>query len=436
MPGKYSLSASTSIVIANMIGTGVFTSLGFQLLGIHDFASIVLLWLIGGVIALCGAFAYSELGAAMPQSGGEYNYLSQIFHPSIGFLSGWVSSTIGFAAPIAAAAWALGFYVNHVFPTVDPKLVGAGVILLTTLIHSQSHKLGGGFQVVFTSIKISLIVVFIVCGFVLIKGAGGSFMPTAQTMPKIFSSDFATSLVYVAFAYSGWNASAYVAGEVDNPRRNIPLSILIGTVVVAALYVLLNMAFLHAAPVNEMQGVKDVAFIPAKYIFGLEISKFINMVISVLLISTISSMVIAGPRVIHSIAQNFAFFKFFDKVNKHGVPVLAIWVQSFIALLILLVFDFETIVNYTTFVLTLFSTITVLGVIVYRYKKPGLDRPYKTWGYPVTPIIYLLINIWFLIEIIRLKTFESLIGLEIVAVGLIVYFATRLFDNKKTVHVP
>lgn len=438
MSGKYSLSATTSIVIANMIGTGVFTSLGYQLLGINDFASIIILWLVGGVIALCGAFAYSELGAALPQSGGEYNFLSKIFHPSLGFLSGWVSSTIGFAAPIALSAMALGTYMGKVVPGINPMVIGLAVILLTTVVHSFSHSVGGGFQTLFTFLKVLLIVVFICCGFFLGGVQHPSFAATAATGPTLVSPPFFISLAYVLFAYSGWNASSYIAGEVKDPRRNIPLSILVGTVVVGALYVLLNIIFLHTAPVSEMVvdtktfAPKEVAYYSATHIFNSPaVGKVFSAIISLFLISTISSMIIAGPRVIHSIAKSFSFIRVINTTNKHGIPVAAIWMQTLIACFILCFFSFDTIVKYTSFVLALFSTITVAGVIVYRFKNPDLPRPYKTFGYPVTPVIYIIANLWFMWVMLKDQTTESLIGLAVVATGLLVYLALKLLDNKK-----
>ncbi|MFN8277506.1 MAG: amino acid permease, partial [Chitinophagales bacterium] len=247
MQRKINFSTALSVVIANMIGTGVFTSLGFQLPGIPDYAAIILLWLVGGVIALLGSFCYSELGAAMPRSGGEYNFLSEIYHPAVGFLSGWVSATIGFAAPIAAASWALGSYLNKVIPGISPQLTGAIVIILITAVQSISYEVGGGFQTVATSLKVILILIFIGFGLTALTQPGIQFLPTPQTMASITSPAFAISLVYVSFAYSGWNASSYIAGEVDQPKRTIPLSILIGTSLVSILYILLNFVFLKTA---------------------------------------------------------------------------------------------------------------------------------------------------------------------------------------------
>ena len=433
MNGKIKFPTALSVVIANMIGTGVFTSLGYQLPAISDFSAIIALWLVGGIVALFGAFAYSELGAALPRSGGEYNFLSQIYHPAVGFLSGWVSATIGFAAPIAAAAWALGKYFSTVIPGYSPQMIGAVVIVLVTIVQSINYAIGGGFQTVATAIKVILIIVFIIFGLLCACNTHISIMPTAQTYTDIFSAPFAISLVYVSFAYSGWNASSYIAGEVDNPKRNIPLSILVGTLLVTVLYIMINYVFLRTAPVEEMKGVNEVAFISAKYIFGDNGAKLISLIISVLLVSTISSMVIVGPRVIQMIGEDYSIFRILSRKNSNGIPVIAIASQSLIALILLFSSSFDMIITYISFTLSLFTTLTVLGVFILRYQKPDLERPYRTWGYPVTPAIFLILNCWFLWFVFKGKPVASLVGLGVVALGLVVYFIAKYLSKNEEI---
>jgi APA family basic amino acid/polyamine antiporter len=425
MTKRINFSTALSVVIANMVGTGVFTSLGFQIGDIKDYAALIFLWLLGGIISLFGAFSYAELGAAMPQSGGEYNFLSKIFHPSIGFLSGWVSATIGFAAPIALAASALAKYTNTIYE-IDGRLLGTAVIIIITIFQSIGHHVGGTFQTIVTSLKILLIVIFIVCGFVLATPQPNiTFLPTADTHSFIFSGAFAISMFFVAFSYSGWNAAAYIAGEIENPQRNVPLALFAGTGIVTVLYVLVNFIFLYTAPASELAGQLEVGFVSAKHIFGDNGAKVISGFISMLLVSTISSMIIAGPRVISAIGNDFSVFKIAAKTNKHGIPVYAIWIQSAIALILLYSGSFDFILNCTTFVLILFSTITVLGVFVSRIQSPDLVRPYKAWGYPFTPALYIVANLWFLYFALKWKQQESLIGLGIVATGLVVYFVAK-----------
>ncbi|MCQ2137015.1 MAG: amino acid permease, partial [Bacteroidales bacterium] len=225
---KFGLKTSSAFVIANMIGTGVFTSLGFQLMTTTNFISIMLLWLFGGIIALCGALVYGELGAAMPRSGGEYHYLSQIYHPFVGFLSGWASLIVGFAAPVALACMALSSYVSQVWPGVNTEWLAIAILTVVTIVHSYDVKIGGGMQNIFTWFKVAVIILFIVLGFIMIPQYHGvSEAVSTFSFKDIFSSGFAISLIWVYYAYSGWNASAYMANEIDDPQRTLPRSLLI-----------------------------------------------------------------------------------------------------------------------------------------------------------------------------------------------------------------
>jgi APA family basic amino acid/polyamine antiporter len=416
---------ATSIVIANMIGTGVFTSLGFQVLGTHSVFALLLLWVIGGVVALCGALAYGELAAAMPRSGGEYHYLSKIFHPSIGFLSGWVSVTVGFAAPVALAAMALGNYSSKVFHGLNPVLIACSVVAALTLIHSTDLKLGSRFQNVFTFLKVILIIIFIICGFTLGNGQPISLMPDAGSWTDILNPAFAVSLVYVSYAYSGWNASAYMAGEIENPQRNLPRSLFRGTLVVMVLYLLLNFIFLYMVPTSELAGQLEVGYIAAGKIFGETGGKIMGAVIALLLVSSVSSMILAGPRVAQAMGEDIPLLSVFAVKTQKGIPVYAILLQSMITIALVLTSSFEAVLTYVGFTLSLFTFLTVFGLFVLRLRNPQLPRPYRTWGYPVTPVIFLALTGWTMIFVFRDKPVESLYGLGTVATGLAIYFAGR-----------
>lgn len=414
-----------------MIGTGVFTSLGFQAADIKSGFALLCLWVIGGVFALCGALSYSELGAAMPRSGGEFHYLSKIYHPAIGFLSGWVSVTVGFAAPIAAAAMALGQYLSKVSPIFNPLLVAAVTVIGVSLIHTRDVKLGSYFQNVFTILKVLLIVVLVICGLLFAQPQDINFLPAPGDLNVILSSPFAISLVFVMYSYSGWNASTYIASEVAEPEKNVPRSLLGGTLLVLLLYLLINFTFLYTAPIEELAGQLEVGYISATRIFGASGGKIMSLLISLGLISSISSMVWAGPRVTQVIGEDIPFFKVLASKNKNGVPYHAILLQLAIVLVLVITSSFETVLTYLGFTLTLSSFITVLGVFVHRMKFPDALRPYKTWGYPVTPLIFLGISAWMLIYILLDKPQESLAGLMTIFVGLLVYFFVS--KNKRMV---
>ena len=426
---KYSLGTAISVVIANMIGTGVFASLGFQLLGITDFFSILTLWIVGGIIALFGAFCYSEIGSIYPESGGEYLYLSKIYHPAVGFSSGWLSATIGFAAPIALNAILFAVYFKKVFVQVDVQYVAIGLILFVTAMNAINHKVSGRFQKIFTALKVVVLLVMIATGFFIDTGVDANFGFTEQSLDNIFSKSFALSLVYVSFAYSGWNASAYISSEVYNPKKNIPLSILIGTCVVTVIYTLLNMIFLMSAPVSELMvdpstmEQKELGFIVASHLYGPRVAYFFNLIICLFLISSISSMIIAGPRVIHQIAKDYSLFKRLHlKADDSDVPRYALIILSLTAIFILITGTFESIITYTTLGMIIFATITVFGVFVLRWKKPNEERAYKAWGYPFTPIVFILANLWIMYGVMHEKIQESIIGFSIIIIGLIIYF--------------
>ncbi len=252
-----------------MIGTGVFTSLGFQLLEIRSGFVLLMLWVVGGVSALCGALCYAELGAALPRSGGEYNFLSVIYHPVAGFVSGWVSATVGFAAPTALAALTFGSYLAAVFPALSAAWLATGLVLVLTAAHCSSHAGSGGVQSVLTGLKLTLILGFSVLALVV---AGERqpviLLPRAGDAALLFSGSFAVSLIFVNYAFSGWNAATYVSGELQQPRRHLPIILVGSTVLVSGCYLLLNYTFLVTTPMDAMAGEVEIGFIAAREVFG------------------------------------------------------------------------------------------------------------------------------------------------------------------------
>jgi APA family basic amino acid/polyamine antiporter len=420
-PRRVDLFTATCIVIANIIGVGVFTSLGFQVTSITSGFALLALWVVGGVFALCGALCYGELASVMPRSGGEYHYLSTIYHPIVGFLSGWVSVTVGFAAPIAAAAIALGRYFGNVVPNIETKGIAVIAVIIISLIHTRNIRTSSYFQSISTILKVALILILIACGFLIQQPQNLSFLPSSDSFTDIFSSSFATSLVFVTYAYSGWNASIYIANDIKKPEKNIPFSLLLGTSVVLVLYVLLNFIFLFTTPISELAGQLDIGYIAANRIFGNLGRTIISLLISFGLVSSISAMIWAGPRVMQMIGEDIFLFRFLSKRNQYGVPLYAILLQLAIVIFLMTSSSFEAVITYLGFTLTLSSCMTVLGVFVHRMRYPEINRPYRTWGYPFTPLIFLAIGLWMLIFIFRDKPAESLAGLGTILLGVPVY---------------
>ena len=422
---KINLFTAASIVIANMIGTGVFTSLGFQVLEIQSVFVLLMLWVVGGVIALCGALTYGELGAALPRSGGEYNFLSETYHPALGFAGGWVSATVGFAAPTALAAMALGKYTTAVFPIVDKTLIAVAVLAIVTWIHGNSLRAGSRFQDVFTLIKLALVVFFIFAAAFAGTKQAITLLPQPGDLPQLLSPAFAVSLIYVSYAYTGWNAAAYITGEMHDPQRNLPRALFRGTLAVMLLYVLLNFSFLLTSPIPDLAGQEEVGYISAVHIFGQLGGSIMALIISLLLVSTVSAMVMAGPRVLMVIGEDFGLFRFLSVKKSNGVPARAIYFQSAISLIFILTGSFERVLVFAGFVLAVVTFLTVSGIFVLRWKAPDLPRPYKTWGYPFTPLLFLVLVGWTLAFLLINKPTESLAGLAIIAAGLAAYPFSR-----------
>src|SRR5262245_4422696 len=414
-----------SIVIANIIGTGIFTSLGFQLNDIQSAFALLMLWVIGGIAAMCGALCYGELAAALPRSGGEYYFLSKIYHPALGFMAGFVSATVGFAAPIALAAMAFGHYFNGVFDAGSPVVLSFVVVWIVTLFHVGNLRIGSVFQNLSTLVKLLLIGALIGAGFFVPSKKPISFLPVPGDKAAILSGAFAVALVYVMYSYSGWNASAYISGEIKRPEKNVPRSLLAGTGVVIVIYVMLNAIFLAMTPPEELKGQLEVALIAGKHIFGDNGGRFAGAIICLGLVAAISSMTWIGPRVTMSMGEDHWLLRWLGGKNKHGIPTNAILLQLIFVNLLLLTQSFQDVVQYTQFSLLLCSLLAVLGVIVLRFTRPEIRRPYRVWLYPIPPVLFSIITIWMMFYLLRSHTAESMAGLATALLGVLLYFCSR-----------
>lgn len=421
---RVSVTTATSLVIANIVGTGVFTSLGFQVGDLPSPFVIMVLWTVGGLAALCGALSYAELSAALPRSGGEYHFLSRIYHPALGFLAGWTSATVGFAAPIALGGMAFGTYARPLLPWVSPLALSLIIVWATSAVHFTGARRGSAFQNGFTFLKLALIAAFVVAGLFSPHAAGVNFQPHPGDLHLITGSAFAISLVYVMYSYSGWNASTYIANEIRDPQRNVPRSLCYGTLVVLVLYVAVNGVFLRTTPMDKMKGQLDVALIAGREIFGPLGAHLMAGLICLGLISSISSMIWIGPRVTVAMGEDLPGLAVLAIRTRNGIPRVALAVQAVITTVLLLSGKFEDVMVYIQFALILCSFLTVLGVFVLRHYEPNLPRPYRTWGYPFTPLVFLAVSAVMMFYIVATKPWQSLAGLATILAGLIVYYAT------------
>jgi APA family basic amino acid/polyamine antiporter len=418
-----------AIVVADMIGIGVFTSLGFQVADIPSGFSVLLLWVVGGVAALCGALSYAELGAALPRSGGEYNFLTRIYSPAIGFVAGWVSATVGFAAPVALAAMAFGQYFAGVVPGAPPLLLGLGAVWLVALVHLRGVGLGGTFHNAATALKLALIVVLIVAGLALGTPQPISFAPSVADLHYLSGAPFAVGLVFVMYAYSGWNAATYIAGEVRDPQKSLPRALVAATLVVLVLYVGLNAVFLYTTPISAMAGQIDVALIAGKHIFGDAGGRMVGALICLGLISSISAMTWIGPRVAMVMGEDNPMLRVFARRSASGAPVVAILLQLAVTTLLLMTRSFEAVLEFIQFSLTFCSFLAVLGVIVLRVRRPDLERPYRMWGYPLTPLVFLGVTAFMMYYLLRERPMESLASIAVMLVGLAVFAVSQARDR-------
>jgi basic amino acid/polyamine antiporter, APA family len=422
---KISVITATNLVIANMIGTGVFTSLGFQVAAINSDFALIALWVIGGVAALCGALCYAELATALPRSGGEYNYLSRIYHPSLGFLAGWISAIVGFPAPIALAALAFGKYVQVFTPGVSPVVISLVVVWIITAIHLFGLRVEEMFQNWSTFLKVGLILGFIAAGFFVANPQQLDLAAGVGGLATLMSGPFAVSLVYVMYSYSGWNAASYITEEVENPAKNLPWALLVGTIIVTLFYVVLNFIFLLATPKHVLSGQVEVGLLAGRAIFGPLGGNLVSALIAVGLIATISAMAWIGPRITKRMAEDLPKLRLFARSSPHGTPYVAVLFQLIVVTILVVTGTFDAVLIYTQFSLLLCSFLTVLGLIVLRAREPGLERPYKVWLYPITPLLFLIITLWMMIFVVLGKPTESLLGLITAIAGLIIFFFSR-----------
>lgn len=425
MDRRIGLGTATALVVASMIGTGVFTTTGFMVRDIGSPTAILFAWILGGVTAVCGALTYAELSTALPTNGGEYALLGRIYHPALGFTAGFSSLVVGFAAPVAAAAIAFGQYAAAVLPGLPPTLAAVGVVVLSSAFHAFHLGAGSRFQEVFTLGKVLLIVVFAVVGLALgepsraLAPAAVSFAEGALSLP------FAVGLIYVAFSYSGWNAAAYVAGEVEHPERNLPRALVLGTAIVTALYLALNVMFLGAAPLEALSGKVEIGHVAAEHLLGPSAARVVSAIVAIGLVSTIGAMVMTGARVAEALGRDHRPLRLLAGRSAGGAPTRAVLVQAALSLVMLGTSSFDALLTYTGFTLTLGLALTVLGLFVLRWREPELARPYRVSGYPFVPAIYAALSAWMTIGAIVERPIVAAWGGVTILIGLGVYALVR-----------
>ena len=412
------LASAVFLIVANMIGAGVFTTSGFALADLGTRARVLTAWLVGGLLATCGALSYGALARRIPESGGEYTFLARTVHPLAGFLAGWVSLLAGFTAPIAVAALALQAYLATSFEIGgDPRWIGTGAIGVAALLHGLRLGPGVIVQNVAVAVKIALIATFVVLGLALLPGRETT-APVAEAGPFDLGA-FAVTLVWIYVAYSGWNAAVYVGGEIRNPDRNLARSLLVGTLLVTVLYLALNTVFLFAAPAAELAGKKEVGAIAAEVIGGAGLRRVISVVVALALLTSVSSMVMAGPRVVARMAADGVFPRLFRMEGE--VPRHAVALQAGLAAVVVWITDLRELLGYVGFTLGLSAAATVCGLVLLRRREGAARLPIR--GYPLVPGVFVLGTLWAAVYLAVREPGQALAGLATVTSGLFVYLA-------------
>ncbi|SHO59780.1 APC family permease [Algoriphagus zhangzhouensis] len=417
---KISWITAASLVVANMIGTGVFTSLGFQLLEVQNTWTILILWIVGGIMALIGALVYAELGTYFRKTGGDYIFLSETLHPSIGYLYAWISLTVGFSAPIAIAAMAMNDYMNPIFNAgIFPGLI---FLVLIPMVHMVSVHRSGQFQNLFTLFKILFLLFLIGLGFFFSSSVENPSFDFSDTWKsEILLPGFSVSLIYVFYAYTGWNSAAYILEEIKNPQKDLPKALIGATSLVLILYVLFQWVVLKHASVDELSGQVQIAEIAFHNLLGSEWGKWIGILIGFQLIATISGYAWIGPRITYAMAKDFKFWSPLAKLNSNQIPVRAILLNTLVSLILFLSGSFEQVMIYAGFVLQVMGTITVYSSLKVK-ETSGFRTPFK----PYLQYIYIIFSTAISIYIFWDKPMESLAGIGLMVLGLVIYY----FDKK------
>ncbi|HEX6769256.1 MAG TPA: amino acid permease, partial [Candidatus Binatia bacterium] len=408
------LFSAVMLIAGDMIGTGIFISTGAIAETLPTPGGVLLVWLFGGLLALAGALTCAELAAALPYAGGDYIYIREAYGKLMGFLSGWSSFLVTFSGAIAFLSVILNGFMSFFFPVLGSEeilfslalpvipitvktgtLFSMGIVLLLSGLHCLGVRQGTVTQNILTIAKIGALLGIIVLGVFFGNGNTSHFEPLFDWEKIGNSSLFGAAFIPVIFAYSGWNAVTYIAGEVENPDKNLPRALMYGVLIVIALYLAINAVYIYAVPVTEMKGALRMSEVATTALFGYKTSAWITGIITVSILGALNVVTMIGPRIYYAMAKDGVFFERLTYVHPNfGTPTKAILLQALWSCLLILTNTWGTLFTYVSVVITLFSAFTVGSVIVLRFKRPELKRPYRLWGYPLVPILFVLVHLW------------------------------------------
>ena len=427
---RFGLSTSTYVVIASMVGTGILVSPGYMMASLQNYPTIFGLWALGGLLALCGALCVAELATALPRAGGEYVYLREAYGPMPAFLSGWTSFFLGFSAPLAVASYIAALYLLTPFGWAQTQTghlvqtVAAVIIIVITLPNLLGHRHSAWTQNITTVVKLGLFVVLVAAAFLFGRGQL-AHVAEGQSIGQVKLGTAATQLFYVMFAYSGWNAASYLAGEVKNPARVLPRSLLLGTGSVVVLYLALNLVFAYGVPLAKVgfNNAERVPLLAVENLFGRQASDVFSVLLGLTFLATVSAFVITGPRVYYAMARDKLFPSIAEHVSSRGqVPTYAMLLQSACAILILFITDFQNLYKYASVGLSLFALLFIGAVYILRWRRPDMERPFRVPGYPVVPAIFMIVTVFMAVFAFRQWPKPSVFSLGSILLGIPVYY--------------
>lgn len=435
----FGLSTATYVVIASMVGTGILISPGFMMASLKSYPLIFGLWTLGGLLAICGALCVAELAAALPRAGGEYVYLREAYGPMPAFVSGWTSFFLGFSAPLAVAGYVAAEYLLKPFGLADEgsglliKSAAAIIIVAITLPNLVGHRQSAWTQNLTTALKFGLFAGLVLLAFVFGKGQLSN-VGQGQPIGNIKLGDAATQLFYVMFAYSGWNAASYLAGEVKDPGRILPRSLLLGAGLVVVLYLAINLTFAYAVPLSGVgfDNATQVPSLAVSNLFGSKASSVFSVLLGLTFLATVSAFIITGPRVYYAMAKDGLFPAMAGRVSsKGGIPVYAMIAQSACAIIILFVTDFQNLYQYAAVGLSVFAMLFIAAVYVLRWRRPQMVRPFRVPGYPIVPAVYLGVILFMTIFAFKQWRTPSIYSLGSILAGVPVYYIWSAIRHRK-----
>ncbi len=433
--------SASALVVSNMVGTGIFGTTGFLAGDLGSPGLILIIWVVGAICALAGAFCYSELGINFPSSGGEYVYLTRAYGPTWGFMTGWVSFFAGFSAPIAFTALVFSDYLGYFWPALKqanaPYTLGSGyfaiklggaqlcasaVILILTIVNLFGIKPVAQFQNALTATKLCVVGGFVLLGLLSGTGDWHNFSePAVRTSTFPLEAQFAISLFFIYVSYSGWNAATYVAEEIERPVSTLPRALALGTLLVAVLYLLLNVTFIYAVPLEQMKGEIAIGALAARALFGPAVAGVFAALMALSLVATINAEVTVGPRVYYAMAKNGAFFPSAAMVHpRWHTPVFAILCQGGVAILMTAT-PFPDLVLYVGFMLNFFATMSVASLFQFRRRPGWIKVRAVSFAYPLVPLTFIIVGTWMTIFGLTLQPKISIAALLTVVTGALVY---------------